>query len=238
MVALSRRVCRRPDGIRQSGAARRIGGPPQRFASDAATVAATSAASVSRGALRRGRHHGQAGRGWIVSQRLVDLDGSDVTGIYLVRPDGTGSHRLVPDLDGAQMHPAWSPDGEEVTFIQENPNGTKELWVVGADGTNARAVATCELALQQHDRARVARGRSGRDLRRARRRTREVHAVEARPGQRRDGRRRRARGRRDRRELAALARRRSRRRSSGTSSRTPSGRRSSSWTSRPARNAS
>ena len=67
-----------------------------------------------------------------------------MTGIYLVRPDGTGSHRLVPDLDGAQMHPAWSPDGEEVTFIQENPDGTKELWVVGADGTNARAVATCE----------------------------------------------------------------------------------------------
>ena len=80
-----------------------------------------------------------------MSQRLVDPDDSDVTGIYLVRPDGTGSHRLVPDLDGKQMHPAWSPDGEEVTFIQENPYGSKELWVVGADGTDARAVATCEL---------------------------------------------------------------------------------------------
>jgi Tol biopolymer transport system component len=42
------------------------------------------------------------------------------------------------------MHPAWSPDGDEVTFIQENPTGTKELWVVGADGTNPRAVARCE----------------------------------------------------------------------------------------------
>ena len=84
------------------------------------------------------------GEAWIVGQRRVDLGVADVTGIYLVRPDGTGSHRLVPDLDGAQMHPAWSPDGEEVTFIQENPNGMKELWVVGADGTNARAVATCE----------------------------------------------------------------------------------------------
>ena len=79
------------------------------------------------------------GEAWIASQRLVDLDASDVTGIYLVRPDGTGSHRLVADLDGKQMHPAWSPDGEKVTFIQENPDGSKELWVVGAAGTNALA---------------------------------------------------------------------------------------------------
>jgi Tol biopolymer transport system component len=30
-------------------------------------------------------------------------------------------------------------------FIQENPGGTKELWVVRADGTDARRVAACEL---------------------------------------------------------------------------------------------
>ena len=84
------------------------------------------------------------GEAWIVSQRRVDLDGSDELGTYLVRPDGTGDHQLVPELDGSQIHATWSPDGEGIAFIQENPEGTKELWVVGADGTDARQVAPCE----------------------------------------------------------------------------------------------
>ena len=84
------------------------------------------------------------GETWIASQRLVDPDDfSDELGIFLVRPDGTGDHQLVPELDGNQWHPAWSPDGEQLAFIQVNPGETKELWVVGADGTGARQLATC-----------------------------------------------------------------------------------------------
>ena len=86
------------------------------------------------------------GEAWIAGQRLVDPDNdSDTLGIFLVRPDGTGDHQLLPDLDGRQMHPAWSPDGHELAFIHENPDGTKELWVVEADGTKARQVATCKV---------------------------------------------------------------------------------------------
>jgi Tol biopolymer transport system component len=84
------------------------------------------------------------GEEWIVSQRRVDPDNDpDTLGIFLVRRDGTGDHQLVPELDGNQMHPAWSPNGEQVAFIQENPGGSKELWVVEADGTDVRQVAAC-----------------------------------------------------------------------------------------------
>jgi Tol biopolymer transport system component len=85
------------------------------------------------------------GEACIAGQRLVDLDNpSDGHGVYLVRPDGTGDHQLVPELDGSQMHPAWSPDGEELAFIHEGLDGMKELWVVGADGTGAHQVTRCE----------------------------------------------------------------------------------------------
>ena len=81
---------------------------------------------------------------WIVSQRLVNPDDtSDELGIFLVRPDGTGDHQLVPELDGDQWHPAWSPDGDQVAFIQVSPGEIRELWMVGADGTGARQLATC-----------------------------------------------------------------------------------------------
>jgi Tol biopolymer transport system component len=80
----------------------------------------------------------------IASQRRVGEDGSGELGVFLVRPDGTGSHQLVPELDGEQWRPAWSPDGAELAFIQVPPDDTRELWIVRADGTDARRVATCE----------------------------------------------------------------------------------------------
>jgi Tol biopolymer transport system component len=80
------------------------------------------------------------GEPWIAYQWVAPAGGD---GIFLVRPDGTGNHQLVPELDGLEWHPAWSPDGKRVAFIHTTADDTRELWMVDADGANARRLATC-----------------------------------------------------------------------------------------------
>jgi Tol biopolymer transport system component len=60
-------------------------------------------------------------------------------GIYLVRPDGTDSHPLLPDAKYDSYHPDWSPDGAQIAF-DAGTGGGNEIWVVNADGTNAAAI--------------------------------------------------------------------------------------------------
>ena len=60
-------------------------------------------------------------------------------GIYLVRPDGTDLHALLPDASYDPHHPDWSPDGAQIAFDAETADGN-EIWVVNADGTNAAAI--------------------------------------------------------------------------------------------------
>jgi Tol biopolymer transport system component len=75
------------------------------------------------------------GEPWIAYQWI--RAGGD--GIYLVRPDGTGSHELLPDAKYNAFHPDWSPDGARIAFDAETGGGN-EIWTVNADGTNAAAI--------------------------------------------------------------------------------------------------
>lgn len=56
-------------------------------------------------------------------------------GIFLVRENGTVHHQLVPDLEGSEFHPAWSPDGSRIAFMRIAPEDRHEIWVVNADGS-------------------------------------------------------------------------------------------------------
>ena len=60
-------------------------------------------------------------------------------GIYLMRPDGTDPHELLPDANFDAFHPDWSPDGAQIAFDARSAEGN-EIWVVNADGTNAAAI--------------------------------------------------------------------------------------------------
>src|ERR1700754_4140797 len=60
------------------------------------------------------------GQAWIVFQSLADqfdpaADGDGIDHddtVFLVRPDGTGLHRLPPTrFVGSEIRPTWSPDG-------------------------------------------------------------------------------------------------------------------------------
>jgi Tol biopolymer transport system component len=53
-------------------------------------------------------------------------------GIYAIRQDGTAIERLTTVGDDSQ--PNWSPDGRHILFVRHG----YEVWVMDADGTNAR----------------------------------------------------------------------------------------------------
>jgi Tol biopolymer transport system component len=79
---------------------------------------------------------------WVVFQWVAD-GGSD--GIFLIRPDGTGRHQLLPEMSGSEWHPDWSPDGSRIAFIHLTPEDRTELWVVNADGTGEEMLYRCDL---------------------------------------------------------------------------------------------
>lgn len=79
------------------------------------------------------------GRSIAFSQDMLDANGVNYNGIFIMRADGTHLRRLTsnsPDAlpDGA---PHFSPDGEQIVFSREVPGGTR-LMIVGADGAGLR----------------------------------------------------------------------------------------------------
>lgn len=55
--------------------------------------------------------------------------------IFTMKPDGTEIHQVT--TEGANEDPWWSPDGRMIAFVHEG-----KLWVMEADGSNARAIGT------------------------------------------------------------------------------------------------
>ena len=80
------------------------------------------------------------GEPWIVYQ-AGGSDGGDT--IYLIRPDGTGKHELIADMLGSESAPEWSADGNRIAFSRGAPDGTSELWVIGADGSDRQRLYAC-----------------------------------------------------------------------------------------------
>jgi Tol biopolymer transport system component len=67
--------------------------------------------------------------------------------LFLVRPDGSGLHRLVHEMTGSEVRATWSPDGTQVAYIQTRwPSDSWDqagLYVVEADGSNPHRVFQC-----------------------------------------------------------------------------------------------
>ncbi|HVO30245.1 MAG TPA: hypothetical protein VMV18_05900 [bacterium] len=55
--------------------------------------------------------------------------------IFTMKPDGTDAHAVTSQ--GSNEDPSWSPDGRMLAFIHDG-----KVWVMEADGSNARAVST------------------------------------------------------------------------------------------------
>jgi catechol 2,3-dioxygenase-like lactoylglutathione lyase family enzyme len=84
---------------------------------------------------------------WILfSAAATDPDESEPhDAIYLVRPDGTGLHRLVHQMYGSEVRATWSPDGSQVAYVQTTLDTGPEggIYVVNADGSNPHRVYEC-----------------------------------------------------------------------------------------------
>lgn len=56
--------------------------------------------------------------------------------IWLVKPDGSGAHKLTHTYPAQAAFPSWSPDGRRIAFDRIGSG----IWVVNADGSGARRV--------------------------------------------------------------------------------------------------
>ena len=72
------------------------------------------------------------------------------TAVYVMDADGSNARRVAGSAQGQCAHPAWSPDGTLIAYVDANPgaNGVwdddddrMDVWVVSADGSEATRVS-------------------------------------------------------------------------------------------------
>lgn len=59
--------------------------------------------------------------------------------IYLLDAASGNIKRRLTNAWGIDTSPAWSPDGSQIAFVSDR-HGSPQIWVMGADGSNARRV--------------------------------------------------------------------------------------------------
>jgi TolB protein len=69
--------------------------------------------------------------------REASAEGAD---LFAVPVNGGPAQRLT-DTAEVEIHPSWSPDGRSIVYARALPDQVIEIWVVDADGSNARRLA-------------------------------------------------------------------------------------------------
>lgn len=77
------------------------------------------------------------------SQRMVYQGDADHTIILTIGGDGSRKSSPTADVPGIdQTNPDWSPDGKRIVFVVSD--GADDLWTVGADGSGAAMLLSCD----------------------------------------------------------------------------------------------
>jgi hypothetical protein len=64
--------------------------------------------------------------------------------IYVINMDGTGLTQLTRNEWEWDKYPAWSPDGQQIVFWSNRDTRRKQIWIMNADGSNARNLSNNE----------------------------------------------------------------------------------------------
>jgi Tol biopolymer transport system component len=83
---------------------------------------------------------------WLAYQAMAG--GHD--GIFLTRVDGSHQHQILTELPGEQIHPAWSPDGTELAFVDARGDSA-EVWTAQADGSRPTRASACTGSCLSYD---------------------------------------------------------------------------------------
>jgi TolB protein len=67
-------------------------------------------------------------------------DGED-NSIWLINRDGSNPRHIYGTDTASAWDPTWSPDGSQILFAADAPNGTIQLFTMNADGTGAEQVS-------------------------------------------------------------------------------------------------
>ena len=60
---------------------------------------------------------------WVVYEHHSVMREGDTTGIYIIHPDGTDKHLIVPE----GYYPSWSPNGKKIVFCTPTYDG--QIWI-------------------------------------------------------------------------------------------------------------
>ena len=81
---------------------------------------------------------------WIVYQGLNGL-------LRVIRPDGTGDRRALPDGPERAFHPDWSRDGQRLAFNVDSADGTRDIWIASWDGSGTTMLVDCRVPCRDAD---------------------------------------------------------------------------------------
>jgi Tol biopolymer transport system component len=65
-----------------------------------------------------------------------------------MRDDG-GDKRAITDADHYDDEPAWSPDGRSIAYVRTGGESMGDVWLVDADGANARPLMANDPPFEQ-----------------------------------------------------------------------------------------
>ena len=78
---------------------------------------------------------------YTVSRHNLDID-KTVSELWRVSFDGKRNDRLTFDDKSSNSHPLWSPDGRWLAFLSDRDHDTSQVWIMPADGGEARQLTT------------------------------------------------------------------------------------------------
>jgi Tol biopolymer transport system component len=74
---------------------------------------------------------------------VVGNGGGGRSDVWVMDAGGSDPRRLT-EGPGSSWSPTWSPDGSRIAYAHSAPRRADQIWVMGADGSNARAFTYCD----------------------------------------------------------------------------------------------